>query len=115
MLRHRSDFKDGSSSSFIFVYFAFFFFFFAFVGPHPWHMEVLRLGVESELQLPTYTTVTAMWDPSRIFDQHHGSQQPWILNPLRKAGDGTHILMDTTQVHYLGAMTVTQVLLLLFA
>ena len=31
-------------------------------------MEVPRLGVESELQLPAYTTVTAMWDPGRVFD-----------------------------------------------
>ena len=23
--------------------------FFVFLGPHPWHMEVPRLGVESEL------------------------------------------------------------------
>ena len=27
-------------------------FFFSFLGLHPWHMEVPRLGVESELQLP---------------------------------------------------------------
>ena len=27
----------------------FFLFFFCFLGPHPWHMEVPRLGVESEL------------------------------------------------------------------
>ena len=26
-----------------------FFFFFVFLGPHPWHMEVARLGVESDL------------------------------------------------------------------
>ena len=26
--------------------------FFFFLGPHPWHMEVPTLGVESELQLP---------------------------------------------------------------
>ena len=25
------------------------FFFFFFLGPHPWHMEVPRLGIESEL------------------------------------------------------------------
>ena len=25
------------------------FFFFVFLGPHPWHMEVPRLGVQSEL------------------------------------------------------------------
>ena len=35
-------------------------FFFAFLGPHPGHMEVPRLGVESELQLLAYTTATAM-------------------------------------------------------
>ena len=28
-------------------------------------MEVPRLGVESELQLPAYTTATATLDPSR--------------------------------------------------
>ena len=32
-----------------------FFFFFFFFGPHLWHMEGPRLGVESELQLPAYT------------------------------------------------------------
>ena len=26
-----------------------FFFFFCLLGPHPWHIEVLRVGVESEL------------------------------------------------------------------
>ena len=37
-------------------HFFFFFFFFVFLGPYPQHMEVSRLGIESELQLPTYTT-----------------------------------------------------------
>ena len=40
------------------------FFFFFFLGPHLWHMEVPRLGVKLELQLPAYTTATASWDPS---------------------------------------------------
>ena len=31
-------------------------------GLHLWHMEVTRLGVESELQLLAYTTATAMSD-----------------------------------------------------
>ena len=31
-------------------------------------MEVPRLGVELELQLPAYTTATATWDPSRTCD-----------------------------------------------
>ena len=34
------------------------FLFFCFLGPHLKHMEVLRLGVKSELQLLVYTTAT---------------------------------------------------------
>ena len=67
----------------------FFFFFFVFIGPHPRHIEVSRLGVELELQLPklpTYTTATTMWDLSCVFDLYHSSRQRWILN----AGSLTH-------------------------
>ena len=50
-------------------------------------MEVPRLGVESELQLPTYTTATATatatLDPSHLCDLLHSSQQR--LNPLSEA------------------------------
>ena len=43
----------------------FLFVFFIFVlGPYPRHMEVPRLGIELELQLPAYTTATATWDPA---------------------------------------------------
>ena len=31
-------------------------------------MEAPRLGVKSDLQLPAYTTATATWDPSSIFE-----------------------------------------------
>ena len=44
-------------------FFFFFFFFLIFLGLHLWHMEVPRLRVESELELPAYTTATAMPDP----------------------------------------------------
>ena len=57
-------------------------------------MEVPRLAVERELQLPVYTTATATRDPSRICDRHLSSQQCQILNPLSEALDQTHILMD---------------------
>ena len=33
-----------------------------FLGLHLRHMQVPRLGVKLELQLPAYTTATAMWD-----------------------------------------------------
>ena len=35
------------------------FYFFIFLGLHMRYMEVPRLGTESELQLPAYTTATA--------------------------------------------------------
>ena len=60
-------------------------------------MEVPRLGVESELQPPAYTTATAMLDPSRVCNLHHSSQQHQIFNPLNKARDQTHILTDASQ------------------
>jgi len=61
-------------------------------------MEVPRLGVESELQLPAYTTAMATQGPSRICDLHHSSWQCQILNPLSEARDQTSILMDTSRV-----------------
>ena len=42
--RSRSGFE-----SLFFSFFFFFFFFLSFLGPLSWHMEVPRLGVESEL------------------------------------------------------------------
>ena len=50
-------------------------------------MEVPRLGVESELQLPAYTTAT--------LDPTHSLWQCQILNPLSEARDRTSILTDT--------------------
>ena len=35
------------------------FFILSFLGPHPWYMEVPRLWVELELELPAFTTATA--------------------------------------------------------
>ena len=39
-----------------------------FLGLHLRHMEVPRLGVELELQLPAYLTATATPDPNNVFD-----------------------------------------------
>ena len=70
-------------------------------------MEVPRLGVKSELQLLAYTTTTVMCDLSPIFDLHHSSWQCQLYNPLSKARDQTHILMDTSQVCFCCATTGT--------
>ena len=74
----------------------------SFLGPHPWQMEVPRLGVQSELLLPAYTTATATPDPSpsRICDLRHSSQQRRILNPLSKARDRTCTLMVPRQIRF---------------
>ena len=77
---------------------SFLFYFFAFSGLHPWHMEVPRLGVKSELQLLAYTTATATRDLSCICDLYHSSQPRWILNSLNEARDWAHIFMDPSQV-----------------
>ena len=77
--------------------------FFFFLCLHPWLRDVARLGIESELQLPAYATATATWDPCHVCDLHHSSwqsQQRGILNPLSKARDRTHILMDNSQLRY---------------
>ena len=79
-------------------------FIFGFLGPHPWHMEVPKLGVESELQLPAYTTATATPDLSLACNLYHNTWQHWILNPLR---DRTCILMDASRIRFHCATTGT--------
>ena len=61
--------------------------FFVLLGPHLQCMEVSRLGVESELQLPAYTTATATRDLSHVCHLNHRSRQRRILNPLSKGRD----------------------------
>ena len=55
-----------------------------FLGSQPWHMEVPRLGVKSELLLPAYTTATVTCDRSHVCNLHHSSWQCQILNLLSK-------------------------------
>ena len=61
-------------------------------------MEVPRLGIELELQLPAYATATATWDLSSVCDLHYSLRQHWILNPLSEGRDQTRILTDTSHV-----------------
>ena len=69
-----------------------------FAGPQPRHMEVPRLGVESESNLLAYTTAAATPDLSHTCNLLHSSRQCRILNPPREARDRTCILMDTSWV-----------------
>ena len=69
------------------IEFSFFFYFFCFLGLYPWHMEVPRLGVESELQPPAYGRATSTRDPRHVFDLHHSSRQRRIPNPVSEAKD----------------------------
>ena len=80
------------------IHVVFIFYLTFFLELHLKHTEVPRLGVESELQLPTYTTAIAMPDLNHICNLHHSLWQCWILNPLSEAWDQTCILMDTNRV-----------------
>ena len=80
----------------------FFFFLFCFLGPHPWHMEVPRIGVESKLNrscscqpMPQAqqlgiqaVSVTYATAPSNAR----------FSNPLSEARDQICVLMDTSQI-----------------
>ena len=56
-----------------YLFYLFIYLFILFLGLHTQHMEVSRLEVQSEQQLPAYATATATWDPSHDCDLHHSS------------------------------------------
>jgi len=87
----------------VFLFFSSLFFF--TLELHLRHMEVPRLGLQSEPKL--LATATAMLDLSLVCDVHHSSQQCWILNPLSWARDRTRVLMDPSQVCYYWAIAGT--------
>ena len=78
-----------------------------FLGPPSQHMVVPRLGVQSELQLPAYTTATATRDLSQVCNLPHISRQHWILNPLSEARDRTRNLVVPRQICFHCAMMGT--------
>ena len=64
-----------------------------FLGPHPQHMEVPRLGMEAELQLPAYTIATAMPEPSQsaTYTTSHGNTRSlthWVRPGIKPAFSG---------------------------
>ena len=96
----------------------FYFLSFVHLGPHQWHVEVPRLGVESELLLLAYVRATATPDLSRVCGLHHSSWQHRILNhhssrprrilnPLNEARDRTCNIMVPSWIHFCCATTGT--------
>ena len=65
-------------------------FIFCFLGPHLQHMEVPRLGVKSELQLPAYkpTSQPQQCQIQAVSATYTSSPlHCWILNPMSEARD----------------------------
>ena len=69
--------------------FSFLVFFCLFVFAISWAALVAYVGSQARdlIGAVTYTTATATWDPSHVFDLPHSSRQLGILNPLSKARD----------------------------
>ena len=85
---------------FFLLFFLFLFFFLAFRATPAAYRSSQARG-QIELQLQIYNTAIAMSDPTQVCDLHQSSPQCGILNPLCKARDRIHILMDTSWVQTL--------------
>ena len=70
------------------------------MGPHMGHMKVPGLGVDSELQLPAYTTEQHKIRATSACSLHHSSWQGQILNPPSKGRYQICIFMDTNWVYF---------------
>ena len=88
--------------AFIFIYLFIVSFVFLRAAPMAYAGSQARGGIGT--QLPAYTRATAARDLSRVCDLHHRSWQRRILNPLSKARDRTHILMDASSL--VGSLTI---------
>ena len=87
-------------------------FFFCFLGPHPQRMEVPKLEVKSELQLPATASATATPVPSQSSTSiHHNSWQHQIPDSPNEARNQIH-LMVPSQIHFHCAMMGTPTVLL---
>ena len=96
-----SIFLLGFFVCFVVVIFCLFVFCFLFSYLQPQaHMEIPRPEVKSELQLLAHTTARATPDLSHICDLCCNLEQHWILNPLGKTRDWTHILTEKASGPY---------------
>ena len=97
-MRLRGGLGDQRKSLLLYLFIYLFICLLVFLGPHSQHMEVPRLGVESELHLPVHITATATWNPSCVCNLHHSPRQCRILNPLNKARDRIRNLMGPSRI-----------------
>ena len=83
---------------FIYLFFFVFIYFFLFrATPIAYGSSQVRGQIGGVVLV--YTTATAMWYPIYICDLCYSSWQCHIPDPLNKTRNGTHILMDTSQMH----------------
>ena len=75
------------------------FLFFVFLGMHLGHRGFQSRGRIRAVATGLYQA-TAMPNLSRVCSIHYSSWQCQILNPLSKARDWTHVLMDASQIHF---------------
>ena len=93
--------REETATKSLHIFLGFWFcFLFCLLGLRLQHMEVPRLGVKSELQLPAHTTATATPVPGLIFDLHHSARQCRILNPLSEARDQTLDLTVPSRIRF---------------
>ena len=66
--------------------------FFFFLGPHPWHMEVPRLGVELKLQVLAYAIITATPYPatSVTYTTVHATPDPYPTEQGQRSNPQPH-------------------------
>ena len=71
-----------------------------FLGLHPQHMEVPRLEVKSELQVPAYATAAATPDLSLICNLCHSPRQQQIPNPTERGQGWSPQSHDPSQIRF---------------
>ena len=90
------------------AFFFFFLSFFVFLGPYLRHMEVPKLGVKLELQLPAYATTTATPDLHTAASSTYTTAHCNARSLTHWAVQGSNcILMDISQIHFHWATTGT--------
>ena len=82
-----------------------FFFFFLFRATPMAYGSSKSRGAVGAAAAGHITATAMLWDLSHVCDLHHSSRQHWILNPLSKAKNQTQVLVDTSQIRFVTALS----------